>query len=102
MNAPQALIDLIRAESDVKALHRLEWCEAQKCWLYLIETPFKTYPRFVVGWTDETATDVRRIVSCGLRENADEHFALALEIARRVPGLEEVMTTLAAELEVAR
>lgn len=43
-------------------------------WLYLIETPFFTFPRWCVGTCDPALEDVRVEFKCGRAENAREEF----------------------------
>ncbi|HSI08799.1 MAG TPA: hypothetical protein VK985_09410 [Rariglobus sp.] len=41
---------------------------------YLIETPFKTFPRFVIGTTDAAFDDVRLELRCGLLTTAERYW----------------------------
>lgn len=41
---------------------------------YLIETPFETFPKFVVGTTDATNEDVRIGLRCGAEWSARDYF----------------------------
>jgi hypothetical protein len=66
----EQLRGLIEREPDVKKLHRLEQCGDR--FRYLIETPFETFPKFVIGTTDATNNDVRIEHSCGLQSTAEE------------------------------
>ena len=59
---------LIAAESDVKRV--LEIVQVGERFRYLIETPFATYPKFVIGSTDAELNDVRLQFKCGLECNA--------------------------------
>lgn len=63
MNTP--LCDLIAAEPDVRAVLELEPIAGTADWRYLIETPFATFPRYVIGRTDATMSDVRITHRCG-------------------------------------
>jgi hypothetical protein len=69
--------DRLRADiglcPDVKALHRLE--ELQRgVWLYLIETPFQTFPRFVVGHTDVDNAEPVILMKCGRLDSAEGEY----------------------------
>lgn len=46
------LRDIIEREPDVHRLHALHWLPDEMQWLYLIETTFATFPRFVIASTD--------------------------------------------------
>ena len=63
MNTP--LRDLIAAEPDVRAVLELKPIAGTTDWRYLIETTFGTFPRFVIGRTDATLSDVRITHRCG-------------------------------------
>jgi len=66
-----ALREIMLREQDVKRLVRLaEWSGGR--FLYQIETPFATFPKFVIGTTDAAFDDVRIKHRCGLEESSDE------------------------------
>jgi len=56
-------------EDDIKRVVRLE--RAGDRFRYLIETPFKTFPKFVIGTTDAEFDVVRLELRCGLLESAE-------------------------------
>jgi hypothetical protein len=60
-------------EDDVKRVVRLEPLGTR--FRYLIETPFHTFPKFVIGTTDAEFSDVRIESSCGLLSTAEERWA---------------------------
>lgn len=67
--------DLIEEQEDVKRVVALGGCGPNR-YRYVIETPFLTFPRFVVGTTNSTLTEVSIEFSCGKEENAlNEFFA---------------------------
>jgi hypothetical protein len=68
MNTP--LRDLIAAEPDVRAVLKLESIAGTEEWRYLIETPFSTFPRYVIGRTNTTMSDVSITHRCGHIETA--------------------------------
>jgi hypothetical protein len=76
-SATPAPIDLLRqkmeSEEDVLRVVHLVPCGDR--FRYLIETPFKTFPRFVIGNTDAAFDDVRLECRCGLIETAERHWA---------------------------
>jgi hypothetical protein len=65
-----ALRALIEREDDVKRVHRLERCGDH--FRYLIETPFETFPKFVIGTTNATNSAIRIKHRCGLLATAEE------------------------------
>ncbi|WP_395734984.1 hypothetical protein [Prosthecobacter sp.] len=69
------LADLIRREQDVKTLLRLEPYPVQPGrFVYLIETPFESFPRFVCGTTDPTNSTVFIKAKSFRRESCEEEF----------------------------
>ena len=67
------LRSMILQESDVLAV--LGLCEqADGRWLYLIKTPFATWPKFVVGYTDDQNLNPSIIFRCGLEDNGVAKF----------------------------
>lgn len=64
----------IQREEDVAEVLALSWLPAGACWLYLIRTPFATWPKFVVGFTDQKNLDPQVLFRCGHEENAREFF----------------------------
>jgi hypothetical protein len=82
MSAAEQLRALIEACDDVKALVRLE--ELQRgVWLYLIETPFTTFPRYVVGRTDVGNEEPVVMLKCGRLDSAEAEYAKWREIYGR-------------------
>jgi len=65
---------LILSELDVFAVHGLSWVPDEGRWLYFIQTPFATWPKFVVGWTDADNAAPKIMFRCGLIEGARECF----------------------------
>ncbi len=63
------MLALIRAEGDVHAVLELARM-ADGRWLYLIETPFITFPKFVIGRTDSTNEWVEVLFRCGAEWSA--------------------------------
>jgi hypothetical protein len=67
------LADLIRREQDVRQVIALQPLGDGRA-LFVIETPFMTFPKFVVGSTNEHNDDVRILMSCGARWSAESAF----------------------------
>ena len=63
----------IGAEADGYAVLALSWVASEQRWLYLIRTPFATWPKFAVGYTD--------------RENAAPRGDFRLRLGRGRQGL---------------
>ena len=61
---------LIEGQPDVKRVVKLE--PAGERYRYLIETPFATFPRFVIGTTDADLADVRIEGKCGTDWGAEQ------------------------------
>jgi hypothetical protein len=78
MNTLQNLRARIEQEADVKRLLKLEPL-ANGAFRYLIETPFETFPKFVIGTTDALNQSVRIEMRCGALWNAEEHWARLME-----------------------
>jgi hypothetical protein len=66
---------LIEAQPDVKRVVHLAPDGLR--FRYMIETPFETFPRFVIGTTDAGLTDVRIIVKCGTEWGAEDLWGKA-------------------------
>lgn len=68
---------LIQHETDVLEVLGLSWVPAEGRWLYWIKTPFATWPKHVVGWTDGSNLETEILLRCGhestARETYDEH-----------------------------
>lgn len=58
---------LIEAEADVKRVMALEVLPGgePRRWVYLIETPYMTFPKFAVGTTNAENTEVSLLLTCG-------------------------------------
>lgn len=69
----RAVRALITREADVFALHALAR-RSDGTFLYLIETPFATFPRFVIGSCDARVADARPLFRCGQRWSADAEW----------------------------
>lgn len=65
---------LINREQDVLEVLALSWIPQEGQWLYLIKTPFATWPKFVVGLTDAANESPQIIFRCGYEVNARECF----------------------------
>lgn len=63
------LRDRIQKEPDVLQLHELSRQNDGR-WLYLIQTPFVTFPKFVIGRTDLTNEWVEVLFRCGAEWSA--------------------------------
>jgi len=68
---------LIAAEPDVRAVLKLKPIAGTEDWRYLIETPFATFPKYVIGRTDATMSDVRITHRCGHIETARNEWEKA-------------------------
>jgi len=64
---------VIRRSLDVQKLHFLKRLPCGRC-VYLIETPYMTFPRFAVGTTNDANDDVRLISTHGALWSAEESF----------------------------
>lgn len=64
---------LIVAEGDVRRIMELVPLAGGR-YAYLIETPFETLPKFVVGTTDAQNANVDIELRCGAEWSAREHF----------------------------
>jgi hypothetical protein len=69
MNTIDKLRALIEAEPDVKRVLELQPL-ADGRYRYLIETPFETFPRFVIGDCDASGNAVHHRVKCGREQSA--------------------------------
>jgi hypothetical protein len=63
--AYQRMRGLICREVDVHELLALSWCPRADLWLYLIKTPFATWPKYVVGYTDTDNENPEVLFRCG-------------------------------------
>ncbi len=59
-----ALRNLIAKQSDVYSVLEL-YRQVDGKWLYLIQTPFVTFPKFVIGRTDVENESVEILLRCG-------------------------------------
>lgn len=65
------LAALIRAEADVFALHALVPVPGKPGrWLFMIETPFVSFPKFVIGETDTENDAPELLLKTGAHWNA--------------------------------
>lgn len=55
-------------------------------WLYLIETPYMTFPKYVVGTTNANNTEVEILLACGSEWAATDAFNVALEHGGQLPA----------------
>ena len=60
---------LIKEMDDVKSVLELKRGADGRIF-YMIETPFTTYPKFVIGWTDDAVNEARPFFKCGVRQSA--------------------------------
>jgi hypothetical protein len=63
------LRDRIQKEPDVLLVHALAR-QADGRWLYLVETPYITFPKFVIGRTDLSNESVELLFRCGAEWSA--------------------------------
>jgi hypothetical protein len=61
--------EMIAREADVKRVVECEGIGGGR-FRYLIETPFQTLPRFVIGSTDAALSRIRIALRCGAEWNA--------------------------------
>jgi|688.fasta_scaffold2742307_1 hypothetical protein len=79
------LCEHIESETDVKRVMALEAlpCAADggdiQRWLYLIETPFMTFPKYALGTTNAGNNDVRILMTCSAEWRVIEAFDEALK-----------------------
>lgn len=64
---------MLESHADVKRVLKLEPRFSR--WLYLIETPFVTFPRFVIGMCDEQGMQASVKLSCGTERIALERWS---------------------------
>lgn len=67
-----ALKARMEIEDDIKRVIRLE--PVGDRFRYMIETPFKTFPKFVVGNTDDAFDEVRIEMKCGMETTAERFW----------------------------
>lgn len=65
---------LIQQESDVLEVLALSWVPEKSRWLYLIKTPFATWPKYVVGLTDGDNRSPEILFRCGWESSARGAF----------------------------
>jgi hypothetical protein len=65
---------LLLKEDDVHAVHGLSYLPEEDRWLYWIQTPFATWPKHVVGTTDEQNEMVAIALRCGDEWTARKEF----------------------------
>lgn len=69
---------MIRAEGDVFRLLALaprgEFAVPGRKWYYMIQTPFATFPKFVIGLTDDRNENPAVIFRCELRSSAEDFW----------------------------
>lgn len=65
---------LIQQEEDVLEVLALSWVPMEQRWLYLIKTPFATWPKYVVGFTDAANADPEILLRCGHESSARDCF----------------------------
>lgn len=71
----KALSKRLLAEDDVHEVLEVIPTSTEGFWFYLIQTPFATWPRYVIGETTEDLSDVNPFFFCGQREEALERWA---------------------------
>lgn len=80
---------LLDSQDDVRRVMALEVLPSSGPllrWLYLIETPFMTFPKFVVGTTNSNNTEIEILLACGSEWAATDAFNLALEHGGKLPA----------------
>jgi len=65
---------LIGSEPDVYDVLGLSWVHHEQRWLYVIRTPFRTWPKFAVGYTDRENAGPEVIFACGSEVSARQCF----------------------------
>lgn len=65
---------LIAKEPDVFEVLALSWIPTEQRWLYMIKTPFATWPKFVVGYTDSDNETPEIVLQCGAEWTALKEF----------------------------
>ena len=65
---------VIQRETDVHEVLGLSYLPTEGRWLYLIKTPFASWPKYVVGWTDDENANPEIIFRCGWESIARECF----------------------------
>jgi hypothetical protein len=65
---------LIQKETDVLEVLGLSWVYSENRWLYWIKTPFASWPKHVVGWTDAENLETEIIFRCGHEAGAREAY----------------------------
>ena len=60
---------------DVHEVCALSWIPEEGRWLWMIKTPFATWPKFVVGYLDPQTGEAEEVFQCGREANAAETFA---------------------------
>lgn len=65
-----ALRSKILAEPDVYEVLALSFVPPEQRWLYLIKTPFATFPKYVIGYTDSDLAEPEILFSCGAEWSA--------------------------------
>lgn len=55
---------IIEGQEDVHKLHELSWLPDEMRWLYMIQTPFATFPKFVIGHTGPENLDPVVVFQC--------------------------------------
>jgi hypothetical protein len=69
-----AMRALLAKEPDVYAVTALSWVPSEGRWLYLLKTPFATWPKYVVGFTDRENKEPEVIFRCTLEAAGRECF----------------------------
>ena len=69
-----ALRALISQEEDVHKVMDLCYAPSLDKWVYLIQTPFATWPKYVVGVTDFNNEVPEVMHRCNFRESAENYF----------------------------
>jgi hypothetical protein len=79
------LAKLIQAEPDVHRIIAMDQIDDE--WHYLIETPFASYPRFVIGKTDDDNQEPTILFQCSAEWSAMEEWQHV--IGARMSSLED-------------
>ena len=71
----------IAAQDDVHEVVALVKLKDEDRWLYLIKTPFASFPKFVIGSTDSENTSPELLFRCGSRWAAEDEWTRIVELA---------------------
>lgn len=81
-----AIAKLIEKETDVLRVIGISFRKQDGKFLYFIETPFETFPKFVIGITDAANESPRILAKCGMEWHAMEEWRRTLEFLNPMKG----------------